>query len=402
MTTYKYRGLSPDGVKVSGVINAYDEYEAVSRLHDTCSVITKIEAVKETKIPGASKRGPRITDKELAVTCSQFSIILKSGIAIDRCVEMVAAQTKGKEARRALEKVAQDVSGGYSLAQSFENNFPTLPPTFIETVRAGEQAGTLEICFDRLHTYYDKTAKTHAKIISTLIYPALVLAVAAIVFIIIMVVAVPVFTETFKSLGTELPAVTRGLIAFSDFMQKYWWALIAAVLGFFFIRMLLRRSEEGRLKQAEGKLFRSPLRRIHMMSSASQFSATMATMLTAGLPIVRALEVTSNVVSNYAVARAIRRVRQGVEQGRSMVDCMSGNNCFPQMLTEMVGVGERSGNLEQTLTVVGDYFDNEVEVATGRLLSLLEPAITAGLAIVTVILLLSVYLPMFSMYSNIG
>jgi type IV pilus assembly protein PilC len=163
----------------------------------------------------------------------------------------------------------------------------------------------------------------------------------------------------------------------------------------------MRQTENGRLKQAEWSIFRSPLRRIHSMNAAAQFASTMATMLTAGLPIVQALEVTSNVVSNYAVGRAIRSVRQGVEQGKSMVECMSNNKCFPKMLSEMTGVGERSGNLEETLNVISDYFNNEVSVTTERLLSILEPVITIVLAVVTVVLLLSVYLPMFTMYSSI-
>lgn len=401
MTTFRYKGLSSDGVKVSGVISAYNEFEAVSRLRDTCSIITKIEPVEETKANAGSVGKLKISEKELAIICSQFSIILNSGLPIDRCVSMVAGQAKNKEQQRMLEKVAEDVAGGYSLAQSFENNCPSLPATFTETIRAGEQAGTLEVCFDRLHAYYDKFSKTRAKIISSLTYPALVLAVAVIVFFIVMLVAVPMFTATFKELGTDLPAITRGMIAFSDFMSKYWWVIVGGIALWFFVRLMLRKTEQGRLKQDERKIYRSPLRRIFMMSAASQFAQTMSTMLTAGLPIVNSLDVTSNVISNYAVARGVRSVRQGVEQGRSMADCMSEKQCFPMMLSEMTGVGERSGNLEETLTVVGDYFDNEVSITTDRLLSLLEPAITIGLAVITVILLLSVYLPLFSMYASV-
>ncbi len=399
MNTYKYRGLTEDGTKVSGVIQAYDEFEAVSQVRDTCSIVTKIEEVAESKKHSVSKK-LKIKEKELSIICSQFSIILNSGLSIDHCVKMVAAQAKSKEVRKMLEKVSEDVSGGYSLAQSFKNNCPSLPVTFIETVRAGEQSGTLELCFDRLHDYYDKSSKTKAKIISTLTYPSIVVVVAIIVFMIIMVVAVPLFTKTFQELGTELPAVTKALIGFSDFITGYWWTILGAVLLFVFLMLAMKQTENGRLKQAEWKIFHSPLRYIHGMNAAAQFSSTMATMLTAGLPIVRALEVTSNVISNYAVGRAIRSVRQGVEQGRSMAECMSQNKCFPKMLSEMSGVGERSGNLEQTLTVISDYFNNEVSITTERLLSILEPVITIALAVITVVLLLAVYLPMFTMYSS--
>ena len=400
MTTYKYKGISADGAKVSGVIKAYDEFEAVSQLRETCSVVTRIEAVPE-QTGGVRLGAHRIKAQELAILCSQFAIILTSGLPIVRCVEMVAAQARTREVQQVLRHVGEDVSGGYSLAQSFSNAGTAFPVTFIETIRAGEQAGTLELCFDRLHKYYDKSAKTHAKLVSTLVYPVLVLIVAAIVFLIIMLFAVPMFTATFAEMGSELPGITKGLMAVSGFFQHYWWTLLLAALTSGIVRRLLRRSESGRLWLAAGKLKRSPLKRLHQMSAASQFAATMATMLTAGLPVTRSLEVTAGVVSNDLFADAVRRVRQGVEQGRDLADCMLADPTFPRLLTEMTGVGERSGNLEQTLTVIGDYFDNEVGVMTQRLLSLLEPAITIALAIITVVLLLAVYLPMFTMYGSI-
>lgn len=400
MTTYKYKGISADGAKVSGVIKAYDEFEAVSQLRETCSVVTRIEAVPE-QTGGVRLGAHRIKAQELAILCSQFAIILTSGLPIVRCVEMVAAQARTREVQQVLRHVGEDVSGGYSLAQSFSNAGTAFPVTFIETIRAGEQAGTLELCFDRLHKYYDKSAKTHAKLVSTLVYPVLVLIVAAIVFLIIMLFAVPMFTATFAEMGSELPGITKGLMAVSGFFQHYWWTLLLAALAIGIVRLLLRRSESGRLWLAAGKLKRSPLKRLHQMSAASQFAATMATMLTAGLPVTRSLEVTAGVVSNDLFADAVRRVRQGVEQGRDLADCMLADPTFPRLLTEMTGVGERSGNLEQTLTVIGDYFDNEVGVMTQRLLSLLEPAITIALAIITVVLLLAVYLPMFTMYGSI-
>lgn len=402
MTTFKYKGLSPDGAKVAGVIKAYDEYEAVAQLRETCSVVTKIEPVPEQRSGPITIGRRRIKDKELAILCSQFAIILTSGLPIVRCVEMVAAQARTREVRQLLERVAEDVSGGYSLAQSFSNAGTLLPVTFIETVRAGEQSGTLELCFERLHTYYDKSAKTKAKLVSALTYPALVLVVAAIVFLVIMTVAVPMFTKTFEELGTELPGITKGLIAFSNFFTSYWWVLVLIVLGLWIGKMILRRTPRGRLFLAEGKLKRSPLRGLHQMRAAAQFASTMSTMLTAGLPIVKALDVTAGVISNAAVSEAVRRVKSGVEQGRGVAACMEKERVFPQMLTEMTGVGERAGSMEQTLNVIAEYFDNEVSVKTQRLLSLLEPAITIALAVITVVLLLAVYLPMFTMYGSIA
>ena len=393
MTTFRYKGQTAGGAKVSGVLRAYDEFEAADKLRESVAIITKLEAVPEKKESVLSRPVAfRVKEKELALLCSQFAIILASGLSVERCVSMVAAQTKNKYLRRMLDKVSEEVGAGYSLAQSFENNAPYLPKTFTETLRAGEQSGTLESCFQRLHAYYDRSAKTRAKIVSTLTYPVMVIIVAIVVFVIIIAVAVPAFTDAFTDLGSgSLPGVTRALMAVSAFFTKWWW-LVLGVLALLVIAYLtFRRTERGR----------APLRRIHSMNAAAQFAHSMATLLAAGLPLPRALEVTANVVSNYTFSLAVRQVRQDVERGRPMAESMAGIECFPAMLTEMVGVGERSGALEETLDVIGGYYDNEVSVTTARLLAVLEPAITIALAVLVVLLLLAVYLPMFTLYGGI-
>ena len=225
MTTFRYKGQTAGGAKVSGVLRAYDEFEAADKLRESVAIITKLEAVPEKKESVLSRPVAfRVKEKELALLCSQFAIILASGLSVERCVSMVAAQTKNKYLRRMLDKVSEEVGAGYSLAQSFGNNAPYLPKTFTETLRAGEQSGTLESCFQRLHAYYDRSAKTRAKIVSTLTYPVMVIIVAIVVFVIIIAVAVPAFTDAFTDLGSgSLPGVTRALMAVSAFFTKWWW-----------------------------------------------------------------------------------------------------------------------------------------------------------------------------------
>lgn len=402
MTTFRYKGQTAGGAKVSGVLRAYDEFEAADKLRESVAIITKLEAVPEKKESVLSRPVAfRVKEKELALLCSQFAIILASGLSVERCVSMVAAQTKNKYLRRMLDKVSEEVGAGYSLAQSFENNAPYLPKTFTETLRAGEQSGTLESCFQRLHAYYDRSAKTRAKIVSTLTYPVMVIIVAIVVFVIIIAVAVPAFTTAFNEIGSDLPGVTKALMAVSTFFTKWWWLLLTILALLAAAYLAVRRTERGRAALAAWSLTRAPLRRIHSMNAAAQFAHSMATLLAAGLPLPRALEVTANVVSNYTFSLAVRQVRQDVERGRPMTESMAGIECFPAMLTEMVGVGERSGALEETLDVIGDYYDNEVSVTTARLLAVLEPAITIALAVLVVILLLAVYLPMFTLYGGI-
>ena len=222
MKTFRYKCISADGVKTSGIIKSYDEFEAVSKLRESYNLVTSIEEVQDTDGECGAEKRLRIKEKELAMLCSQFSIILASGLPIVRCLEMIAAQSKDKATAKMLKRVAEDVDGGYSMAAAFEKNAPHLPRTFIETVRAGEQSGALVICFIRLHKYYDKSAKLKQKLISTMTYPAIVIATAIIVFIIIMVVAVPMFIDTFEELNIELPAITKAMIALSRALTGYW------------------------------------------------------------------------------------------------------------------------------------------------------------------------------------
>lgn len=398
MKTFRYKCISADGVKTSGIIKSYDEFEAVSKLRESYNLVTSIEEVQDTDGERGAEKRLRIKEKELAMLCSQFSIILASGLPIVRCLEMIAAQSKDKATTKMLKRVAEDVDGGYSMAAAFEKNAPHLPRTFIETVRAGEQSGALEICFKRLHKYYDKSAKLKQKLISTMTYPAIVIATAIIVFIIIMVVAVPMFIDTFEELNIELPAITKAMIALSRALTGYWWLLAILLFAACGIYLYASRTEQGKLAIGRYKLTKAPLRRLNALNAASQFASTMSTMLASGLPITRALDITSSVVTNYVFGLAVRKVKEGVEQGRSMVECMGEIPYFSKLLTEMTGVGERSGSMEETLEIVGDYFSNEVDLRSQRLLSALEPIITIVLAIVAVILLLGVYLPMFGMY----
>ena len=249
MTTFRYKGQTAGGAKVSGVLRAYDEFEAADKLRESVAIITKLEAVPEKKESVLSRPVAfRVKEKELALLCSQFAIILASGLSVERCVSMVAAQTKNKYLRRMLDKVSEEVGAGYSLAQSFENNAPYLPKTFTETLRAGEQSGTLESCFQRLHAYYDRSAKTRAKIVSTLTYPVMVIIVAIVVFVIIIAVAVPAFTDAFTDLGSgSLPGVTRALMAVSAFFTRWWW-LVLGVLALLVIAYLTFRRTAGRLE----------------------------------------------------------------------------------------------------------------------------------------------------------
>jgi len=400
MTTYKYQGLSASGAEVSGVIRATSEQEAVARLRENCAVITKIEELKENDDKKKRRGKLKVSEKELAIMCSQMSIILRAGIPVVRCMEMVAEQAETEELKEALQDIAADIDSGVSMSMAFMAHIPTLPVTFTETIRAGESSGMLELCFSRLYSYYDRSYKAKGKVKSALAYPAIVIVVAIAVFFVIMLKAVPMFKDTFADLGVELPGITLALIGFSNFMIKYWWLILLLIAAAAFGFIAYKRTENGRLKVAEWMLLKMPFHNILWMNASAMFASSMSTMLSSGMSILDALEVTAGVSGNYMFAQSVLKVREEVERGSTIVRSMREKKAFPKLLTEMTGVGEDSGSLAETLDVVADYFNNEVTLTTDKLISMMEPAITIALAVIVVILLLAVYLPMFTMYSN--
>ena len=402
MQTFKYKAVSRDGAKVTGVVEAFDEYAAVAKIKETCSVVTKITEVQSRAQDREAISFGRISEKALAVMCSQFAIILGAGLPMVRAVELIAAQTSDKALRRILKEAAGDVAAGFGLAQSFETKGRNLPTTFIETVRSGEESGTLDVSFRRLHTYYDKSDKVRGKVKAAMAYPTFTLCVAAIVVAVIMVVAVPTFTSSFASMGIELPGATKALIAVSGFFTNYWAVIAAVIAGGILAWKLWGRTERGRLWQSRSRLRMPVLGKLNRMKAAGQFANTMSTLLAAGLPMAKAVRVTAKVLDNDWIGSEIAKQLPRLEEGKTLAACLKTADVLPELLVEMTGVGEETGTMESTLDVIGAYYDNETELLSQKALSLLEPIVICILAAVVVFILLSVYLPMFSLYGNIA
>ena len=401
MQTYQYSAISKDGAKVSGVIEAFDEFAAVASIKETCSVVTKIQAVEQKGLLTRDVFTPKIKERDLAVMCSQFAIILGAGLPMVRAVELIARQTEDRRLKELLDQVAGDVAGGVSLAHSFETRSSVLPVTFVETVRAGEVSGTLDSSFRRLHAYYDRASKLKGKVQAAMAYPIFTMIVAVIVVAIIMVKAVPTFVTSFSEMGTALPWPTRILIAASSFCSAWWPVMAAVLIGAILAWRLWGHSADGRIKQHRWLLRVPVMGRLSLMRTASQFAGTTAALLAAGLPVLNAMDIVSRVLDNRAMGHDLSLQLPRLEEGKPLAACLRDCPDFPDLLVAMTGVGEETGTLEHTLDVVSDYYDNETQLKAQKAVSLLEPAIICVLAVVVVIILLAVYLPMFSMYGSI-
>lgn len=402
MQTFRYQAISPDGKKLSGIIEAPDEYAAVARLREMDAAITKITPVRGHNQAHSQFTAGKISERALAMMCSQFAVILGSGMPIVRAVELIAGQTQDKTLRQILQQAAGDVASGLSLAQSLKNRGKNLPVTFIEMVRSGEESGTLDLAFKRLQTYYDKSFQSKSKVKAAMTYPIFTLIVAAIVVVIIMVVAVPAFTTSFSSMGVELPWITRWLIAISGFFTKFWLLLVIVIGGGIFAYQMYGRTEKGKLFHARQRLRLPVLGRIGLLKASAQFAGTLSTLLSAGLPVLQAVSVTASILDNAWIGAKVTGRLSDLEEGKTLSFCLDSAGVFPDLVSEMVRIGEETGSLENTLDMVGVYYDNETDLASRKALSLLEPIIICILAVIVLLVLLAVYLPMFALYANMG
>ena len=400
MANFKYTAISSNGEKIEGVINSLDRDTAIIELKDTVMTVTSIKEVQETPkfLEGLFK--PKIDEKNLALVCQQLSIILNAGLPITLAIKLVADQTQDKYLKSLLINVAEDVKGGSTLAAAFEKRDNRLPSTFIEPIRAGETGGNIDSTFERLSTYFGNKSNVAEKVKSALIYPAFVIALGVIVVAVIMVVAVPMFTDTFAEMGIDLPFPTRALIAMSNFTINWLWlfVLIVAILAIAYF--VYRNTEKGHYITDQWKLHTPMLGNIRMMTAASEFANAFSIMLASGLPAVKALRITGKTLTNYSIGQDVMDACGLVEGGYRIGTSIKKTTNLPDLLIEVTGIGEQSGQLEKTLRVIGDYYDREAQGTTDRAIKVLEPSIIIVLAVFVVFILLAVYLPMFSMYGN--
>ena len=394
--------MSDNGQKVSGVIEAFNEMDAVDRLKQNHSIIIKMTPVKGEGEGFLNMEigGNKLNNKAFIVMCSQFAIILNAGIPIARTVHLIAEKTSDKPLKKMLLKVGEDVEAGRSVAASFaERGEKLLPPTFVETIAAGEQSGNLDKAFQTIHEHFDKQAKMAAKVRSAMAYPLFVLFIAVAVVAVLMIKVVPTFTAIFDSMGGELPGVTKALIAISNFFIKYWMILVAIIAVVVIVYKVYGNTEEGRMNLAKWSLKVPILGNIQELNAASEFANTMATMLASGLPMTRAISITAKTMSNYFMSTETGKLAVKLEEGRGLGQSMREANYMPDILVDMVAVGEETGEMEKTLNTIAKYYDAELDMAIANALAKLEPALLVGLAGIAGFIVIAIYMAMFGMYA---
>jgi type IV pilus assembly protein PilC len=405
MADFNYIAKDRTGNTVKGDVSAPDKLRALEILRGKSLLIIKLEEKKKMSL-GFSfslfKRKKKIPLDELVVFTRQMATLTGAGITIVNSLETLAEQTQNQVFKDCLHEVGNNVNTGSSLSEGMAKYRSLFSDFFINMVRAGESSGMLDEVLDRVATYLEKTNALQKKVKSALIYPAVVSFMAIAISSLMILVVIPVFEDIFSGFGAALPAPTQFLIDLSDNARRYFVLIVILVGGIFFVFKWYIATDKGRL-WLDGLKLRLPvfgpmLRKV----AVSKFSRTLSTLVKSGVPILQALEIVAKTSGNVIIERTIDRVKDSVREGESIAAPMEKSGIFPPIVTRMISVGEKTGELEKMLTKIADFFDEQVDTLVEGLTSLLEPMIIAFLGIVIGGIVICMFLPIFQISTIVG
>ena len=392
-STFQWEGRNKDGKTVRGEMRAATESVVQTTLRRQGITNTKVKKLR-------FKTGGKITDKDITLFTRQLATMMKSGVPLLQSFDIVGRGHANPAVGKLLLDIKADVETGSSLSQAFRK-FPLyFDALFCNLVAAGEQAGILDTLLDRLATYKEKILAIKSKIKSALFYPIAVIVVAFIITAVIMIFVIPAFKDVFKSFGADLPAPTLLVIAISDFFVAYWWAIFGIIGGGLYAFLeSWKRSEMVEMAMAR-LLLRAPVfGNIVRKSVIARWTRTLSTMFAAGVPLVESLDSVGGASGNHVYKVATKQIQSEVSTGTSLTTSMQNTNLFPNMVTQMVAIGEESGALDSMLGKVADFFEQEVDDAVEAMSSLMEPMIMVVLGTLIGGMVVAMYLPIFKLGS---
>jgi len=402
MPVFTYRGTNRAGVAVSGELTAASKNELIGNLKRQQINVTKMsEKGKEFNLPTFG--GGSVDSKELAVFTRQFSVMIDAGLPLVQCLEILAGQQENKTFQKVLTATRASVEGGTTLSAAMRQHEKVFDALYVNLVEAGETGGILDTILQRLSTYIEKNVKLKRAVKSAMVYPVVVLSVAAGVIILLLWKVVPIFATLFEGLGVGLPLPTRIVIGMSNFVGSIFGllilvAVIAAVVGV----KVWYGTPVGRMT-IDRLILKLPLVGLLMRKIAvARFTRTLGTLISSGVPILEGLEITARTAGNAVIEKSLMEVRKGLEAGRNLSDPLKETNVFPGMVTQMIGVGEQTGAMDAMLQKIADFYEDEVDAAVKDLLAAMEPMMIVVLGLVVGGIVISMYLPLFSLIGQLS
>lgn len=392
--------MNQNGSKVEGTHTANSKDDVINMLSVNGMYPLMVEEVVESTKIEISILPDKVKIKDIAVFCRQFYTMLDAGLTLNHALHILSNQLTNKKLRKTVGAIEEDVKKGEMLSDSMKKYPDVFPALLISMVESGEVSGRLDEIMLRMSVHFEKENKVNNKVKSAMIYPIILGIVAVAAVIVIMTFVMPTFIDMFAETGTELPLITKMLIATSDFMVKQWYVLlmitICLVVGFNFFK----KTDSGQTILSRVKLKVPLIKKLNQMIIVSRFTRTLSTLLASGVSLIQCLDIISEVVGNRVAKDAIHKVREEVFRGEGLYHPMKQSGIFPEMLYSMIKIGEETGSLDSIMEKTADFYDDELEQTIQATVAMVEPAmiIVMGIGIGTIVL--AIMIPMFTMYGT--
>ena len=400
MAEFMYKVLTADGKKKSGKIEANSLERANEKLKNEGYTIMSVKEAGALEKDINIDIGGKVKAKDLTMFCKQFASILNAGVTIVQALDMLSEQASNKMLKNALKEMQASVEKGNNLADSMRMHPKVFPPILVNMVSAGEASGSLEVALVRMADHFEKDNRLQAQIKSAMTYPIIVCIVAIAVVIVCMIVVIPNFTSMFLDMDLDLPVMTEVMIAISNFILHKWYILIAVIVVIVAAVIVFKKTSTGEYFFAKAAMKFPLIGNLVIKSSAARFARTLSTLMAAGIPLIDAVESVAKVMTNSIIRNNLIDAKDQVAKGIPLSKPIKEMGIFPPLLTQMVHIGEETGNLEDMMFRVADFFDEEVETATKALTSAMEPLIMVVLAGIVGCIVAAVYGPLLKMYQN--
>lgn len=401
MAQFKYTARNMSGQKLAGTVKADSRREAISKLKDRGVRVLHIEDIPETALNKDIYIGNPVKLKDFVIFLRQFSTLLKAGVTIVDSTRILSMQTESKALRKALANVLEDLNQGIPLSECATKHKRIFPPMFINLVKAGEASGALDDTLERLGDHFEKQHETKQKIQSALAYPIVVGIIAIGVVIFLLNNVVPTFADMFADFGGELPAITQFVLAASDWIQTKWWIILLTVIIISIFLVVLKKNDSTKY-YVDYAILRIPIfGKLVQKALLARMTSTLSSLFASSVPILEAVSIVEKVVENEVFARVLRESRKALEQGISLTVPMKTHWVFPPLVVQMISIGEKTGALDAMLAKVAGFYELEVNTATDQIKSLIEPLMIVVLAAIVGTIVLSIMVPMFSIFGQI-
>lgn len=402
MPVYVWEGKTPRGNVQKGEMEAINAAAVRSALRGKKIQVNKVKAKPKDLLENISFLQPKVRGKSLVVFTRQFATMIDAGLPLIQGLDILGSQEPNPTLKKAISRVKGDVESGSTLSNAIKKHPKIFNDLYVSLVAAGEAGGTLDIILNRLAVYIEKAEKLKAKVKGALVYPSVVLVISIIVIAILLIFVIPVFQEMFEGLGGELPALTQFVVDLSSFLRNYIIYILAMIVAIYFAFVKFRSTEKGRILVDKTLLGLPVFGSLLKKSAIANFSRTLGTMTTSGVPILDGLGIVSSTSGNKVIEKAILDTKVSISEGKTIAEPLAKTGIFPPMVTQMISVGESTGALDTMLEKIADFYEDEVDAAVDALTSLIEPFMMVFLGSTIGTMLAAMYLPIFKMAGAIS